>query len=82
MRTYEVLIGSGSRSQKVRVQADNIMKAKMLFEMQYGKGCTTGRNIKEIRDTKPRSANKGGPGFMAYVIAFVVLGLFAYLFGR
>ena len=28
--------------QDVRVQADNVFKAKQLIEMQYGKGCITG----------------------------------------
>ena len=79
MRTYEVTLGSGSRSQAVRVQADNIVKAKNLFEMQYGKGCTAGRNIREIKDTGPGSANKGG--CLTIVIAMLgVLMLIGYLF--
>ncbi|MCL1886209.1 MAG: hypothetical protein FWF98_05610 [Dehalococcoidia bacterium] len=59
MRTFETMIGAGTRSQKVRVQADNIMKAKMLFEAQYGAGCTQGRSINEVKEAREGSRSRG-----------------------
>ena len=80
MRTYETNVG-GTRTLLVRVQAKNIMDAKRLFEMQYGKGCVR-YNIKEIRDTNTKlgGVDKGSPGFLAYLIVFIVLGFIGYLF--
>jgi uncharacterized membrane protein len=48
MKTYETKIGGGSRTQTVRVQADNMIKARNLLERQYGEKIRW--NIKEIHD--------------------------------
>ena len=86
MRTYEVLIGKGSRSQRVRVQADNIMKARMLFETQYGPGCTRGRNIKEIRESGNQGSSQGdGSGQSGNkkrlgCLAYIIIGFFLFNF--
>ena len=64
MRTFETTIRLGTRTQKVRVQANNILEAKRLLKVQYDWGNNRpggggNFNVYEIKEDRSFNADEG-----------------------